>query len=149
MADSTTTPGRKGKRRPSRAETEMRYRARLAELRAVLLEPVYLGSNRPHRTLCQEGHECTTRPSDVLRGWSGCRACVGRDPKVAEAEFHARVQALGGVVLELIWKGVGAPHLVRCSEGHESTPRPSDVKAGGGICRTCARVEPLVGAALP
>ncbi|MEV7123884.1 hypothetical protein, partial [Kitasatospora griseola] len=36
------------------------------------------------------------------------------------------------------WLGSSQPHRVRCKKGHSSTPRPSDVAQGGGICRTCA-----------
>lgn len=151
----TTTPGsvRRGWRvcricaglDPKVAEAA--FRARLDELGATLLEGTYLGSNKPHRTRCAEGHEFNAYPSDLARGRGHCLSCTGRDPQQAEAAFRARVEELGGVVLEPTWKGVSKPHLVRCPEGHESTPRPSGVKAGGGICRTCAGVEPQVGAA--
>lgn len=54
-----------------------------------------------------------------------------------EAEFRARVEELGGCVLETEWLGVLKPHRIRCSAGHESTPRPTALQQGSGLCRTC------------
>ncbi|MFE9855542.1 hypothetical protein [Streptomyces sp. NPDC005780] len=54
------------------------------------------------------------------------------------AAFRARVKELGGEVLEPAWLGNVTPHRVRCSKGHETTPAPSSVQQGNGICRKCA-----------
>ncbi|MFE4054869.1 hypothetical protein ACFXP3_00930 [Streptomyces sp. NPDC059096] len=45
---------------------------------------------------------------------------------------------LGGTVLEPKWLGKDMPHRVQCAKGHTGTPTPSNVRAGGGICRICA-----------
>jgi hypothetical protein len=60
----------------------------------------------------------------------------------AEAEFRARVVELGGTVLEPMWLGNSSRHRIRCAVGHESSPYPSAVRNGGGICRTCANCDP-------
>lgn len=146
MAESTAPPApkRKPQRRADSIRLEAEFRARLAELGATLLEPEYLGSDKPHRVLCREQHEGTPRPTDVARGKGVCRTCVRRAPAAAEAAFRARVEELGGVVLEPVWRGVDKPHRVRCAEGHENTPRPSNVRKFGNICRTCAGLDPRV-----
>ncbi|MFB7113490.1 hypothetical protein [Streptomyces sp. NPDC056291] len=56
---------------PAVAEAE--FRARLADAGATLLEPKYLGKDKPHRVLCAKGHECAPRPSNVRRGTGICR----------------------------------------------------------------------------
>jgi len=60
----------------------------------------------------------------------------------AEAAFRARVEELGGEVLYEAWGGARKGHRIRCAEGHESTPHPTHVQNGGGICRTCAGRDP-------
>ncbi|MFD7579898.1 hypothetical protein [Kitasatospora sp. NPDC059817] len=121
---------------------EAAFRARVADLGGEVLEPKWLGNNEPHRVRCVAGHPCSPRPSDVQRGQGICLTCVGHDPKVAEAAFRARVADLGGEVLEPKWLGRQVHHRVRCSNGHEATPRPSDVQKGQGICRPCSGRDP-------
>lgn len=121
---------------------ESAFRARVAELGGIVLEPGWLGSNLPHGVRCAAGHEGSTRPGDLARGRGLCRTCAGIDPRVAEREFRERVEALGGIVLEPTWLGANAGHRVRCSAGHETTPRPSNVRNRGRICRTCAGRDP-------
>ena len=60
----------------------------------------------------------------------------------AEAAFRARVEELGGEVLYEAWGGARKGHRIRCAEGHESTPHPTHVQNGGGICRACAGRDP-------
>ncbi|MFJ9611634.1 hypothetical protein ACIRS1_35400 [Kitasatospora sp. NPDC101176] len=125
---------------PRAAETA--FRARVAELGGEVLEPAWLGSATPHRIRCKEGHHSSPRPRDVASGQGICRACAGRDPRVAEAAFRARVAELGGEVLEPAWLGADSPHRIRCGEGHENAPHPNAVANGQGICRTCAGRDP-------
>ncbi|MET8687997.1 hypothetical protein ABZV77_27695 [Streptomyces sp. NPDC004732] len=122
--------------------SEAAFRDNLAKIGARLLEPVYLGANEPHRVQCAAGHECRPRPAQVRRGDGICRACAGRDPQVAEANFRARIAELGGVVLEPVWLGATTPHRVRCAQGHLSAPWPASVQQGQGICRVCAGKDP-------
>lgn len=121
---------------------EAAFRARVAALGGTVLEQTWLGSDRPHRVLCAAGHECTPRPGHVRKGVGICRTCAGQDSAEVERAFRARVAELGGIVLDQVWLGSDQPHRVRCSVGHESTPRPSKVQQGGGICRTCAGRDP-------
>ena len=121
---------------------EAAFRARLAELGAILLES-YKGSHVPVQVRCAAGHECTPHPSSVLAGRGVCRTCAGQDPAVAEAAFRARLAELGVILLEP-YRNRHTPVRVRCAAGHECTPHPSSVLAGGGVCRTCAGLDPAV-----
>lgn len=120
-----------------------RFRQQVTEQGGVVLEPSWLGKDKPHRLLCREGHECSPRPGDVRGGKGICRACAGLDPAAADRRFRELVAAQGGVVLEPVWLGVHAPHLVRCAAGHETRPAPSNVRNGQGICRVCAVRDPV------
>lgn len=121
---------------------EAAFRASLAQAGATLLEPGWLGVDKPHLVRCAAGHECSPHPSAVRRGQGICRTCGRRDPKAAEANFRARLAELGAVLLEPRRLGVGEPHRVRCAAGHAVAPRPANVQQGVGICRTCAGLDP-------
>lgn len=127
--------------------TQAKFRVRLNELGATLLEPEWLGSGKPHRVRCIKGHECHPRPYEISQGGGVCRACAGKDPKAAEAAFHTRLNELGAQLLEPEWLGTRTPHRVRCAAGHECTPRPSTLKQGLGICITCAGQDPKAASA--
>lgn len=116
---------------------EAEFRAQLRELGATLLEPSWLGIHKGHLVRCPAGHECTPRPTSVRRGQGICRVCAGMDPQTSWLAFRARVEELGGEVVEPAWLGNDKPHRVRCVNGHEGRPRPSNVLRWG-ICRTCA-----------
>lgn len=120
-------------------QAEAAFLARLADLGATLLEPSWLGNVTPHRVRCSAGHDCTPRPYNVRSGEGICRTCVGKDPRVAEASFRARLAELGATLLEPAWLGANTPHRVRCSAGHDCTPRPSNIRDGDGLCRACAK----------
>jgi len=121
---------------PRRPEVE--FRARLAELEATLLEATWLGNTTPHRVRCAAGHDCTPRPSNVRKGEGVCRTCAGKDPRLAEAAFRARLTEIGATLLESTWLGANTPHRVRCTAGHDCTPRPAQLRDGEGICSACA-----------
>ncbi|MFC9341452.1 hypothetical protein ACFTY9_25485 [Streptomyces sp. NPDC057021] len=116
---------------------EAAFRARLADLGATLLEPQYLGSGKPHRARCAQGHECAPRPNDVQKGKGICQTCAGNNRQGAEAGFRARLAELGATLLEVAYLGNREPHRVRCAQGHECSPRPNDVQRGQGLCRAC------------
>lgn len=116
---------------------EAAFRARLAEHGGTLLEPVWLGSQTPHRVRCSVGHVTSPRPTNIGRGQGLCRTCAGRDSKDSELRFRARVAELGGAVLEPTWLGVHAPHRVRCGAGHDASPSPLGVLSGQGVCLVC------------
>lgn len=41
-----------------------------------VVEPGWLGNKKPHRVICEKGHECTVRPNNVQQGSSICRTCA-------------------------------------------------------------------------
>ncbi len=122
---------------------EDRFRVRLAELDATLLEPEWLGVEAPHRVRCAAGHECWPWPSSTLAGKGICRRCVtegqihNRLARLAEDRFRVRLAELDATLLEP-WRGCQEPHRVRCAAGHECWPRPLSVSSGQGVCRYCA-----------
>jgi hypothetical protein len=122
---------------------EAEFRARLAELGATLLEPEWLGSRTPHRMRCAAGHECRPRPSGVKHGQGICLTCAGKDPRVAEAAFRARLAELGATLLEPEYLGANEKHRIRCAAGHEVCTIPSILRHGHGPCRVCARLDPM------
>lgn len=123
---------------------EAAFCAKLDELGATLLEPRWLGAAHGHHVRCAAGHEAWPKPNNVQQGQGICRACAGHDPASAEADFRRRLSDLGATPLYEKWAGVEAPHLIRCREGHESTPRPHDLQGGAGPCRTCSGKDPAV-----
>jgi len=127
--------------RPDGAMAEAAFRARLAELGVMLLEPEWLGAKAKHRAVCAAGHSCTPIPATLKRGDGPCLICVGLDSATAEAAFRAKVAELGGVILGGYRNAHGKVH-VRCAAGHDCYPTPHGVQQGQGICRTCAGNDP-------
>lgn len=121
-------------------QAEAKFRSRLDDLGATLLEPTWLGANEPHRVLCSAGHPCTPRPSNA-QGHGICDVCARRCTRAAEAAFRARLKDLGAVLVEPTWLGNDRPHQVLCAAGHTCTPRPAHVQQGHGVCRFCANKE--------
>lgn len=118
------------------AVAEARFRARLAELDAILLEP-YQNRHTPVRVRCAAGHECRPQPGSVVGGNGVCRICAGLDPQMAEAAFRTRLAELGATLLEPYQRALYS-HQVRCAAGHICSIRPNSLQQGSGICRTCA-----------
>ena len=54
------------------------FQARLTELGAELLEPEWLGKDRPHRARCANGHDCWPQPGNVRAGVGICPTCRGK-----------------------------------------------------------------------
>jgi hypothetical protein len=116
---------------------EKKFRTKLAELGATLLEPEWLGSDIPHRVRCAAGHDCNPRPNSVNQGKGVCYTCSGRNPIIAEFKFKNRLRELGAILLEPEWLGVHKPHKVRCVIGHICYPYPAGIQQGEGVCRFC------------
>ncbi len=126
--------------RPRDAESfaaEAKFRARLAELGATLLEPDWLTKGKPHHCRCAAGHDCYPLPANVNRGAGICRVCVGSDPAAAEAKFRAKIAELGGVVVGEYRDTKTAVH-VRDAAGHDSYPTPDKIRDRGIPCRICS-----------
>lgn len=60
------------------AASEAAFRARVAELGGEILEPEWLGSDKPHRIRCRHGHVGAPCPSSVQQGAGICRTCAGK-----------------------------------------------------------------------
>jgi len=54
------------------------------------------------------------------------------------ADFKALVESTGGILLETEWLGSETGHRCICAAYHRCAPTPAKVRAGHGICRTCA-----------
>lgn len=144
----TGDPGTAEIRTPGQAER--RFRERLHELGATLLESEYLGSTVPHAVRCSNGHLCRPRPNSITcsRNQGVCRPCgyaqdEHRRAKTRECQgrFHERLAELGATLLDKEWRGVSHGYLVRCRCGYESTTWPTRINAGGSFCIVCAGVD--------
>ena len=60
---------------PATAWAEFR-RSVAEEHGGTVLEPAWLGNDKPHRCLCAAGHECSPRPTSVQQGKGICRICA-------------------------------------------------------------------------
>lgn len=120
------------------------FQDRVAELGGRVMEPEWLGCQRPHRVICAQGHEATPRPNTVQQGRGLCKTCAGNDTAATERAFRQRVAELGGRIIEPTWLGGKTPHRVVCGRGHDARPRPSDVLRGHGLCLTCVGKDPAV-----
>jgi hypothetical protein len=108
------------------AVAEAKFRARLAELGATLLESEWLGSATPHRVRCAQGHLSRPTPGNVGQGSGVCRVCAG-------AEWDAFYVVIGGGVVKfgittgegrrrlLIHAGQGFTEVVRLVTGLPDT----------------------------
>jgi hypothetical protein len=61
------------------AVAEVKFRTRLSELGATLLESGWLGTATPHLVRCQQGHLCRPTPANVSQGHGVCRVCAGSE----------------------------------------------------------------------
>lgn len=119
-----------------KAAAEARFREVIAAAGGTVTGS-YVTTGTPVAIVCANGHKASPRPNNVLKGHGICRTCARRDPILAEADFRAAVEGLGGTVLGE-YRGSGRTIRVRCAQGHESEPFPNNVRDGGGICRFCA-----------
>lgn len=134
------------------ARAEAEFRTLVEGFGGLVVEPRWLGTGKPHRVICAEGHEVAPRPNNVRRGAGICGVCFRSSARVprgknaekihqAEAAFRARVAELGARLVEPKWLGATTPHRVICAEGHECAPSPNNVANHPGICDTCARLN--------
>lgn len=125
----------------SRARSAAAHEAfieKVETLGGVVLEPEWLGAITPHRILCAAGHETEMAPNNVMRRGRICKVCAGQCSDTAWRNFRARVEDLGGEVLEPRWKKALVPHRVRCMQGHEVSVMPAHIQQGTGLCHRCA-----------
>jgi hypothetical protein len=62
----------------------------------------------------------------------------------AEARFRQCLADVGALLLEPQWLGSNVPHHVRCGNGHDCRPYPTNVMRGIGPCRTCSGKDPVI-----
>ena len=129
------------------APAEAAFKAEVQAQGGVVLEPEWLGVNKPHHVLCARQHHSHPTPGNVLAGHGICRKCSYRDRNAAskrssEKAFEANVRAQGGTVLESEYRGAYTRHLVRCAQGHDCYPTPNKVQSGRGICAECSGQDP-------
>ena len=53
-----------------------KFRARLDELGATLVQDEWLGRHVPHAVVCSEGHACSPQPGNVMNGGGVCGHCA-------------------------------------------------------------------------
>ena len=64
------------------ADADAAFRARLAELGAIPLYEMWLGTETPHHVRCAEGHDCYPAPGNVRGGHGPCIVCAGQSHDV-------------------------------------------------------------------
>lgn len=131
-----------GRRAERAAAAEAAFRAQVAEQGGDVLEPRWLGSKMPHRVRCAQGHLCTPKPNKVMQGVRICTTCPGKYAYAAESRFRALIAKQGGRVTGE-YRGTSAAVKCICRNNHECNPWPGYILSGGGLCRTCARKDPV------
>lgn len=125
------------------ADSEVDYKIYLAKINAVPMWDEWKGTNQPHKLQCEFGHTVYPRPNDVQQGQGICRVCAGRDPQSAATRFRQRLIELNATPLWTVWLGANEPHKILCEFNHLCTPSPNNVMRGQGICKICARQDPI------
>lgn len=108
----------------------------------------WLGTQKPHRVICKEGHECNPRPTNVRAGQGMCVPCGYThrvDPRQSQAEgkFRSLLKNMGAIPTYSSWKGIDEPHNLICREGHQVSVTPHGVNSGGGVCKICSGRDPI------
>lgn len=120
-------------------EARQRFYDAVAGFGATVLDDVWRGVDALHAVRCASGHIAQVCPSTLKKGMDNiCAVCRGRTPAIVEAKFRARIDELGGEVLESTWLGSNARHRVRCPASHVTSSRPDQVLRGIGMCHFCA-----------
>jgi hypothetical protein len=125
------------RRRADSIAAEAAFRAHIAEQGAEVLEPGWLGSKKPHRVRCAQGHLCHPKPRKVMEGVRICTTCPGKKSAETERRFRAEVASQGGRVIGE-YAGINERIACICAAGHPCTPLPTLVLGGGGVCPVCS-----------
>lgn len=136
MTEVESTGRAPRRRRVDSIAAESAFRQRIGALGGTVLEPEWLGAQKPHRVRCAAGHECLPRPANIHSGWGFCKICAGQDPATTEKAFRARLAELGATLLEP-YRNSKTPIRARCAAGHDCSPMPNSVQQGQGICPAC------------
>lgn len=135
--------------KPTSEQAWLDFRNIVQQAGGMVLEVKWLGSQKPHRIRCREGHKALARPAHVAYGTKHrergiCATCAGRDPKAAEADFDRALADRGARRVEPEWLGAKTPHRVICAAGHECMVWPAVLRSGQNICMTCTGRDPEV-----
>jgi hypothetical protein len=68
----------------------------------------------------------------------GCADANAARSRATGERFLAKLAELGATLLEPGYLGGETPHHIRCAQGHDCYPKPSNVLFRGGICKICA-----------
>lgn len=121
---------------PKWVKAEAEFKAALAHLGCLLLEP-YAGSKHRHHVRCPAGHDSYLRPNWLQQGNGACKTCSGKDS--AEGRYRAYLSSIGATPAWSTWVNVMTDHPVICAAGHECTPRPNTVLSRRqGVCVKCS-----------
>lgn len=128
-----------GRRQAKSIAAEAAFRATITESGGRVVGQ-YVNGKTPVDCICPNGHACRTWPRAVQQGQGMCRTCAGIDPVASEADFRGLITELGG---EVLGQYRGAHVLVDCicPNGHPCRVRPTTVRQGIGMCKTCARKD--------
>ena len=125
--------------------TDGQARKRLAKLLPgyTPIEP-YPGVSKPWTMICAQGHTTSPRLAAISRGEGGCRRCVGL-AKISDTEAVKRLAkaAPGYTPIDPYPGGVDRPWRMQCPQGHETSPRLSNLQSGRGGCAICAGRLPV------
>jgi hypothetical protein len=105
--------------------SEDRFLTILAEQGAISLETHWMGSNRPHRIRCRDGHETSPSPGGVLGGVGICRFCAHRR---AWDHFYVVTNQADAIVKPGVTSGDPRPRLKdHHAEGYTTVERSISV----------------------
>jgi hypothetical protein len=120
---------------------KQRYYDRITELGGRIVGK-YVDKFTRIQCRCSEGHKCDPAPSHLRPGSGMCRVCSGVDKETSKRKFYKKIKKFGGkVVGEYI--NDNTPVNCICAEGHQCSPRPSDIKQPDRVnmCKTCANQD--------
>lgn len=102
------------------------------------LSSAYRGSGVKLRFRCGEGHEFSTRPSE-LRAGSWCPVCAGTMRRTL-ADMHTAAAERGGLCLSEAYHNISTKLRWRCAKGHEWEATPLHVLHSRSWCPRCVGV---------
>jgi hypothetical protein len=96
----------------------------------------YVGSDKPVKCKCENGHDCNPCPGSIQQGHGMCKICAGKDSETAKQNFYNTIKELGG---EVIGEYVNCDKPVKCicKNKHDCNPSPSNIQKGQGMCSIC------------
>lgn len=118
-------------------QAEENFRNRIATLGAQIIGK-YRNVNVSVKCVCNKGHICYPRPSDVTskRQQGICLECVGLSPEVSLRNFRASLSEAGFIMLANYTNSC-TKVMCKCPAGHFNHFSPDRVKQKGVSCKQC------------